>query len=261
MPLFGRIPGPSCLCARASSGGAGALPVDPPPPLPPALRPRPSRGFRPGRGASLKPRASRRQPMVRRARRRRPAGPNGRAPVELSTRSRIWPARSGRGPRRRRSSSWSSTTTTAPGAGPAEKARDTIRLENADIRVGLVNNPILSPASAQAAKVDLALLKLKGAGASYGVHSKLFSVPGRIDGPRALDAAAALGADRRQVEELADSAEIGESLGRQMRLAASLGIAADALLRGGRRDRARLPRPGRARAIVARYAGCGTIGC
>ncbi|MDB5557992.1 MAG: dsbG, partial [Enterovirga sp.] len=39
--------------------------------------------------------------------------------------------------------------------------------DNRDLRIGLVNNPILSPMSAQAAKVELALLKLKGAAVAH----------------------------------------------------------------------------------------------
>lgn len=108
----------------------------------------------------------------------------------------------------------------------AERARDALRAGDPDLRVGLVNNPILSPASVAAAKVDLALLTLKGAGASYGLHRRLFEMPGRIDGERALDAAVGLGADRAELEILAASERVGETLRRQQGLAASLGITA-----------------------------------
>jgi thiol-disulfide isomerase/thioredoxin len=50
-----------------------------------------------------------------------------------------------------------------------------------DLRVGLVNNPILSPRSADAAKVELALLKLNGPGATYEFHRRLFERRGTID--------------------------------------------------------------------------------
>jgi protein-disulfide isomerase len=108
----------------------------------------------------------------------------------------------------------------------ASAVRGELRRDNPDLRVGIINNPILSPASAQAAKVDLAVLTLSGAKASYALHQRLFASAGRIDGPRALDAAAALGGDRAAIERVADGPEVADTLGRQMRLAASLGVAA-----------------------------------
>jgi protein-disulfide isomerase len=95
-----------------------------------------------------------------------------------------------------------------------------------DLRVGLVNNPILSPQSAQAAKVELALLKLKGANAAYALHQALFGMSGRIDGPKALDAAASLGAERAELERVADGMEVRDMIGGQLRLSASLGLVA-----------------------------------
>lgn len=143
----------------------------------------------------------------------------------------------------------------------ADAAREALRRAEPDLRVGLVNNPILSPGSLQAAKVDLALLALKGAGASYALHRRLFATPGRIDGPRALDAAAALGHDRATVERAADGDEVRATLRRQMRLAASLGIVATpsyvvagAVVLG-------FPGPKSLAAMVAKAGDCGAIAC
>src|SRR3712207_706656 len=44
---------------------------------------------------------------------------------------------------------------------------------NPDLRVGLVNNAILSPRSEQAAWVELALLMMKGSAAAYEFHQRL----------------------------------------------------------------------------------------
>ena len=66
------------------------------------------------------------------------------------------------------------------------------------LRLGLLNNPILSPQSAQAAKVEIAVLKLRGPAAAYAFHRALFARRGVIDGPKALDAAQAMGLDRSQ---------------------------------------------------------------
>ena len=96
----------------------------------------------------------------------------------------------------------------------------------ADLRLGLVNNAILSPMSAQAAKVELAFLMMTGRASAYEFHRSLFERRGVIDGVKALDVAANLGAPRVEVERLADSAQVGAMLARQMRLAASMGMSA-----------------------------------
>jgi len=95
-----------------------------------------------------------------------------------------------------------------------------------DFRLGLVNNAILSPGSAQAAKVMLAVLKLKGPELAYQLHVRLLTKRGPADGPSALDLAAELGLDRALVEGTGDSQAVIDMLREQTRLAASLGFAA-----------------------------------
>jgi protein-disulfide isomerase len=133
--------------------------------------------------------------------------------------------------------------------------------DNRDLRIGLVNNPILSPMSAQAAKVELALLKLKGAGTAHKLTDALYAAPGRIDGPRALDAAEKLGLDRREVERVADGPDVKGTLGRQMRLAASLGIMATPSYVIGGAAILGYPGPTTLSRIVADARKCGTITC
>jgi protein-disulfide isomerase len=143
----------------------------------------------------------------------------------------------------------------------ADAARDALRRERTDLRVALVHNPILSVGSVQAAKVDLAVMQLHGAAASYALHARLFSRPGRIDGPRALEAAAALGHDRAEIERLADSAGTSAMLRQQTKLAASLGInatpsyvVAGAVVLG-------YPGPKSLARIVESAASCGAVAC
>ena len=143
----------------------------------------------------------------------------------------------------------------------AEKARETIQRQRKDLRIGLVHNPILSLGSVQAAKVDLAVLKLRGAGASFALHTKLFSAPGRIDGPRALETAAALGHDRAEIERIADSPEITEYLRAGTRLAASLGINATPSYVVGGAVVLGYPGPKTLAKLVADTATCGSIAC
>lgn len=132
---------------------------------------------------------------------------------------------------------------------------------NPDLRVGLVNNPILSPASAQAAKVELALLQTKGAASAHALTDALYATPGRIDGPRALDVAERLGADRREIERVADGPEVRATLRRQMQLAASLGLVATPSFVIGGAAVLGYPGPNTLRRIVANARTCGTIGC
>jgi protein-disulfide isomerase len=93
-----------------------------------------------------------------------------------------------------------------------------------DLRVGLVNNAILSPASVEAAKVELALSRLGRPASVYRFHRRLFERRGTLDGARALEVAEELGAPRAKVQELAAGAEVAAMLKEQMRLAASLGM-------------------------------------
>ncbi|ACL62121.1 DsbA family protein [Methylobacterium nodulans] len=107
-------------------------------------------------------------------------------------------------------------------------ARDLSGLHAASptLRIGLVHNPILSPRSAQAAKVALALQRRAGSGAAFALYGALLGRSGPIDGPRALEAARDLGHDRAALEAEADSDLVGRALAGQMRLAANLGLSA-----------------------------------
>jgi protein-disulfide isomerase len=132
---------------------------------------------------------------------------------------------------------------------------------NPDLRVGLVNNAILSPTSAQAAKVALAVLKIRGAKATHALHQALYALTGRVDGNRALDVAATLGADRAEIERVADSAETGAILKRQMGLAASLGLVATPSFIVGGAAVLGYPGPKALARIVADTRRCGTVAC
>lgn len=105
-------------------------------------------------------------------------------------------------------------------------AADVAALNGSDsaLRIGLVHNPILSPQSAQAAKVMLAVQRKLGAAAAWGFYRTLLGKPGRIDGPGALADAASLGIMQAELEEIADSEEVRLALKSQMRIAADLGL-------------------------------------
>ena len=92
------------------------------------------------------------------------------------------------------------------------------------VRLGLINNPILSLGSMQAAKVQQAVLRIYGPRAAYNFHSALFNQRGQKDGTLALDAALAAGLNRDRIEETADSAIIADVISRQIKLAENLGM-------------------------------------
>lgn len=105
-------------------------------------------------------------------------------------------------------------------------AADVIALHAADpgLRIGLVQNPILSPQSAQAAKVALAVQRKLGSEAAWAFYGGLLAKPGKIDGPGALKAGTAIGIPAAELEEIADSEDVRAALKSQMRIAADLGL-------------------------------------
>ncbi len=91
------------------------------------------------------------------------------------------------------------------------------------LRIGLVHNPILSPDSAQAAKVTLAVQRKLGSAAAFGFYRTLLSKPGRIRRPRRADRRHGPGVPQAEIEEIADSDEVRLALRSHMRMAADLG--------------------------------------
>ena len=94
------------------------------------------------------------------------------------------------------------------------------------LRLGLVNNPILSAGSLQAAKVQQAVLRSHGPDKAYAFHKAALATHGPIDGPAALDVAAGLGLSRAATETEGDLPQIGAVVKRQAHLADALGLRA-----------------------------------
>jgi protein-disulfide isomerase len=130
-----------------------------------------------------------------------------------------------------------------------------------ELRLGLVNNAILSLGSVQAAKVELALLLLKGPVVAYEFHRRMFAMPGTNDGQRALKIAEDLGVPRREIEPAADSEKVGGMLREQTSLAANLGLAATpSFVAAGVRVLG-YPGPKTIGGIVAALDKCGEVVC
>ncbi len=95
-----------------------------------------------------------------------------------------------------------------------------------EFRLGLVNNAILNTGSLQAAKVQQAVLKLHGPVRAYEFHRALFRRRRMIDGRIAVQTAAALGLDIKNIEAAAAGADVASVLARQMKLAEGLAFSA-----------------------------------
>jgi protein-disulfide isomerase len=130
-----------------------------------------------------------------------------------------------------------------------------------DLRLVLVNNAILSPMSAQAAKVALAVLKLKGTATAAEFNLALFDEPGKKDGQNSLDVAKRMGVELEQLEQTAESPLVGQALVAQMRLAAALGFSATPSFVIGGAGVLGYPGPKSLRKIISAMRSCDQPAC
>lgn len=107
----------------------------------------------------------------------------------------------------------------------AALALDRLLVQDPGVRLGLVNNPILSVGSVQVAKIQQAILRLNGPDLAYKFHLKMFDRHGPATGPGALDVVRSMGLNTSKIEEAADGSIVADVLSRQGRLAAATGMA------------------------------------
>lgn len=105
-------------------------------------------------------------------------------------------------------------------------ARDLDALLAADpkLRLGLVNDAILSVGSAQAAKVQQAVLRLHGPDLAYDYHMRMFARRGEATGASALAVVRAMGLDAAKIEASGDAKAIASVLIQQEKLAEALDV-------------------------------------
>ncbi len=105
-------------------------------------------------------------------------------------------------------------------------ARDIDELLAGDdnLRLGLIDNAILSIGSVQAAKVQQAVLRLHGPRVASDFHARMFAKRGQSDGASALAVVREMGLNPKKIEESGDSPAVSAVLTRQAKLAASLGM-------------------------------------
>ena len=142
-------------------------------------------------------------------------------------------------------------------------AKDLEALFGADknLRLGLVNNPVLSAQSKEAARIELAALRLRGPNFAYDFHKRLYRVSGKIDGEKAVAVAVELGVTRDEITRVSAGNEIGEAVERQLRLAASLGFAATPSFLIAGAGVLGYPGPKSLTRIVASVRKCDEIAC
>lgn len=95
--------------------------------------------------------------------------------------------------------------------------------DDPQVKLVLVHYAVLGPSSIEAARVALAVAKLKPQ-AFAAFHERLFARRGRLDGASALAAAAATGIERSSLIAEADSAATTAALKDAARLGSNLGL-------------------------------------
>jgi protein-disulfide isomerase len=93
------------------------------------------------------------------------------------------------------------------------------------LRLGLMDSPMLSPGSVQAAKLRQAALMLYGPDKAFAFHRALYATKGRIDGEVALNAAKAMGLDVKKLTETANGKEARDRIIGQMDFLDRIGVA------------------------------------
>jgi protein-disulfide isomerase len=138
---------------------------------------------------------------------------------------------------------------------------DALLKANPGLQVVLVNNPIISPMSAQAAKAGLAVLALRGQQTAYQFYRDLFARRGSKDGTAAIAAAERLGISRARLTELADGGIVQAALAEQMRLAAALMLAATPSFIIGTAGILGYPGPRSLAGMIESVERCGEVAC
>ena len=130
-----------------------------------------------------------------------------------------------------------------------------------DMRLGLVDYAVLSPESAQAAKIHQAVLALAGPAAAYDFHVRLFKRRGHASGAAALAVARELGLDGAKVEQMANSPAVTDALVKQARVAQQLRLEATPSFVVGGAAILGWPGPRSLKRVVAEVKKCGAVVC
>jgi protein-disulfide isomerase len=107
----------------------------------------------------------------------------------------------------------------------AVEIAEVVRVDK-DLKLILVPFPVLSIASIQASRVEIALATLATPRQFYDFHRRVYAGRGVIDGARSLAVAKDLGFDTKKLTEAADDDRISDVMKSHVRLGDALGLAA-----------------------------------
>jgi protein-disulfide isomerase len=143
----------------------------------------------------------------------------------------------------------------------AEGELDALLRMNPGLKLGLVNNPILSLGSVQAAKVQQAVLRSAGPAKAYAFHQAVYAKHGPIDGPLSLEVVGELGLDAHAIEAAADLPQVGAVIKRQAELAQALGFEATPSFSLGNIGILGYPGPDALQKAIADMKRCDKLAC
>ncbi|GGH19889.1 hypothetical protein GCM10007036_23090 [Alsobacter metallidurans] len=133
---------------------------------------------------------------------------------------------------------------------------------DADLRVLLIGNPILSPASKDAAAVEAAVQNLAGDEVAGRFHQRMFAEAGRADRAKAVRIGAETsGKAAADLDRLAASPQAKAQVDGQLRLAANLGFIATPTFVLGGLGVFGYPGPRTTSQMIAALRKCGEVGC
>ena len=139
---------------------------------------------------------------------------------------------------------------------------ETLAAGDAGLRIGLINNPILSAGSKEAALIELAVIKGHGRKSAFALHKALLTLSGPVDGKRAQGVATALGLDGEALALAATSdPELKAVLDRQMKLADNLALTVTPSFVIGGAGVVGYPGPKAMARMVAAVRQCELISC
>jgi protein-disulfide isomerase len=95
-----------------------------------------------------------------------------------------------------------------------------------ELKLILVPFPVLSIASIQGSRIEIALAALATPGQFYDFHRKIYAGRGVVDGARTLAVAKDAGFDAKKLTEAADQDQVSEVMKSHVRLGNALGLAA-----------------------------------
>lgn len=130
-----------------------------------------------------------------------------------------------------------------------------------ELRIHVVNWPVLGLPSVQSARVFYAVMREGGRAAALALHRRIMSARGVVDGPRTLRFAGEAGLDAARIERTADSEEIRLVMRAALAVGEDLGFPATPAYVLGGRGFVGAVSPDALRRMVANVRRCDALRC